>query len=266
MAQSIPVREGSLTSPRVRRITSEAPWHWLEAGWRDMLKTPLASLFYGLVFVIMGYYLTNMVAEQFHLALALTAGFLLVGPFLAMGLYDLSHCLEQGKPATLGGSLLAWRSNLMAILLFGIMIGIVLIIWVRASAVLFGTFLLSDTPSVDTNTASIFFSGDGLRFLLVFALIGAILAGVVFTISVVSIPMLLDRQVDFIIAVETSIAAVRANPGPMILWAALIVLFTGVGLVPIPYLNIAPGLLVTMPLIGHATWHAYRDVVEPAKT
>ena len=102
MAQSIPVREGSLTSPRVRRITSEAPWHWLEAGWRDMLKTPLASLFYGLVFVIMGYYLTNMVAEHFHLALALTAGFLLVGPFLAMGLYDLSHCLEQGKPATLG--------------------------------------------------------------------------------------------------------------------------------------------------------------------
>ena len=96
-------------------------------------------------------------------------------------------------------------------------------------------------------------------------MIGAILAGVVFTISVVSIPMLLDRPVDFIIAVETSIAAVRVNPGPMILWAALIVLFTGVGLIPIPYLNVAPGLLVTMPLIGHATWHAYRDVVEPAK-
>ncbi len=265
MAQSIPVIEGSLTGPRVRIITTEHPWHWLEAGWRDMVKTPLASFFYGTVFVVMGYFLTHFIAERFHLSLALTAGFLLVGPFLATGLYDLSRRIERGEPPSLGASMLAWRSNLMAFLLFGIAIGLVLIVWARLSAVLFGAFFLSDNPTVDPEAAHIFFSGDGLRFLLVFTVVGAILAGVVFAISVVSIPMLLDRPIDVITAVVTSITAVRVNPGPMFLWAALIVLFTGVGLIPLPFINLSLGLLITMPLIGHATWYAYRDLVEPEK-
>ncbi len=258
MAPSIPVIESSLTTPRVRRVTFDQPWEWLAAGWRDTWNTPLASLFYGLVFVVMGYYLTAMVKERFHLALALTTGFLLVGPFLAMGLYDLSRRLEKREPATLLASLFAWRGNTMAILLFGIVIGLIMIVWARLSALLFAAILLSSTPAVENTTANIFFSGDGLKFLIVFIAVGAVLAGLVFTISVVSIPMLMDRKIDFITAVLTSITAVRANRGPMFLWAALIVIFTGVGLATF-YL----GLAITMPLIGHATWHAYRDLVEP---
>jgi uncharacterized membrane protein len=265
MAQSIPVIEGSLTTPRVRVITTEHPWHWLEAGWKDMLQTPLASFFYGAVFVVMGYILTHVVIEKFQYTLAFTAGFFLVGPFLATGLYDLSRRLEKGEPATLGASMLAWRNNTLAFLLFGIAVGILLIIWARLSAVLFGT-IVSASPTVDTNSAQLFFSGDGLNFLLVFTVVGAVLAGVVFTISVVSIPMLLDRKTDFIMAVVTSVTAVQANPGPMVLWAVLIVMFTGVGLIPLPmFLNLSPGLIITMPLIGHATWYAYRDLVEPEK-
>jgi uncharacterized membrane protein len=266
MAQSIPVIEGSLTTPKVRIITTEHPWHWLEAGCRDMLKTPLASFFYGAVFVVMGYILTNVVVEKFQYALAFTAGFFLAGPFLATGLYDLSRRLEKGERASLGTSMLAWRHNTLAFLLFGIMVGIILIIWARLSAVLFGALFLSDNPTVDPNAAQLFFSGDGLKFLLVFVLVGAVLAGVVFVISVVSIPMLLDCKTDLITAVVTSVTAVQANPGPMALWAALIVMFTGVGLIPLPFLNLSLGLIITMPLIGHATWYAYRDLVEPEKT
>jgi uncharacterized membrane protein len=101
------------------------------------------------------------------------------------------------------------------------------------------------------------FSGSGLTFLLVFLVVGAIIAAAVFAISVVSIPMMLDRKTDLVTAVLTSLAAVRANPWPMVLWAALIVIFTGIGL-----MTFYIGLALALPLIGHATWHAYRDLVE----
>ena len=94
-------------------------------------------------------------------------------------------------------------------------------------------------------------------YALIFVLVGAIIAAAVFAISVVSIPMMLDRKTDFVTAVLTSLTAVRANPGPMVLWAALIVIFTGIGL-----LTFYLGLALALPLIGHATWHAYRDLVE----
>ncbi|MCP5420822.1 MAG: DUF2189 domain-containing protein [Gammaproteobacteria bacterium] len=256
MVETIPVIEGSLTTPRVRRITLDHPWQWLMAGWKDTLRTPFASLFYGAAFVFMGYFVTFIVTQSFQMALALTTGFMLAGPFLAMGLYDLSRALEKDETPSLFQSLFAWRHNLMAILLFGIAIGLIMIIWARLSALLFAAIFLDTTSSVDSSAANIFFSGDGLVFLLVFAAVGAVLSLLVFSISVVSIPMMLDSDTDVITAVATSVLAVKVNVGPMILWAALIVVFTGVGLATF-YL----GLAITMPLIGHATWHAYRDIV-----
>jgi uncharacterized membrane protein len=264
MPQSVPVIESSLTTPRVRRITMDHPWAWLAAGWRDSWETPVGSLFYGAIFAAMGYFLTQMVKERFHLALALVTGFLLVGPFLAMGLYDLSRRLEKREPPTLIGSMLAWRNNPLALLLFGIVVGLLMIVWARLSALLFAVSFLSTTPVIEGTVADIFFSGEGLRFLIVFAVVGAIIAALVYTLSAVSVPMLLDRKTDFITAVLTSITAVRTNPGPMFLWGALIVTFTAVGLAT--FFVFYAGLAITVPLIGHATWHAYRDLVEPEKT
>lgn len=261
MAQSIPVLEGTLTGPRVRLITAEHPWHWLEAGWRDTLKSPVSSVFYGIVFTLMGYYLLHMVQYRFHLALALTASFFLVGPLLATGLYDISRHLERGESITLIDSLLSWTANTKGFALFGIAIGLIMIVWVRLSGVMFGVTMQGATINVESDITSLYFSGDGLRFLIVFAVVGAMLATLVFSISVVSIPMMLDCKTDIITAIVTSITAVRANPGPMALWAALIVIFTGVGLATF-YI----GLAITMPLVGHATWYAYRDLVEPGKT
>ena len=257
MTDTIRVVESSLITPKVRIIATDRPWEWLGAGWKDLWQAPAASIPYGLIFMIMGYILVYLVEAQFHYALALTTGFLLAGPFLAMGLYDISRRLQMGEPATLGHALTAWRHNTMPILLFGIAIGLLMIVWARLSAVLFGLIITGQNMTLSSAVSQIFFSGSGLTFLLVFIGVGAVIAAVVFAISVVAIPMMLDRKIDFITAVLTSLTAVRANPGPMALWAALIVVFTGIGLI-----SFYIGLVIALPLIGHATWHAYQELVD----
>jgi uncharacterized membrane protein len=257
MTDTIPVVESSLTTPMIRIIAIDRPWEWLGAGWKDLWQAPAASISYGLIFMIMGYVLVYLVEAQFHYALALTTGFLLAGPFLAMGLYDISRRLQMGEPATLRHALTAWRHNTMPILLFGILIGLLMIVWARLSAVLFGVIAASHSMTLNSTVSQLFFSGSGLTFLLVFIGVGAVIATVVFAISVVAIPMMLDRKIDFIMAVLTSVTAVRANPGPMALWAALIVIFTGIGLI-----SFYIGLVIALPLIGHATWHAYQELVD----
>lgn len=257
MVASIPVVESSLGSPKVRIVPIEQPWEWLGAGWKDLWRAPTTSISYGLLFVAMGYLLVYLIEAQFQYALALTTGFLLAGPFLSMGLYDISRRLEAGEPATLTHALLAWRRNVLPILMFGGLIGMLMIIWARLSAVLFGVIVGGRNLTLGDSAAQLFFSGSGLIFLIVFTLVGAIIATLVFVISVVSIPMMLDRKTDFVTAVLTSITAVRVNLWTMVLWAALIAIFTGIGLVTF-YL----GLAVVLPLIGHASWHAYQDIVE----
>ncbi|MCB1776700.1 MAG: DUF2189 domain-containing protein [Candidatus Competibacteraceae bacterium] len=257
MTDTIRVVESSLITPKVRIIATERPWEWLGAGWNDLWRAPMVSIPYGLIFMIMGYILVYLVEAQFQYALALTTGFLLAGPFLAMGLYDISRRLQMGEPATLRHALTAWQHNTVPILLFGIMIGLLMIIWARLSALLFGLIVTGQHMTLSSAASQIFFSGSGLTFLLVFIGVGAVIATVVFAISVVAIPMMLDRKVDFITAVLTSLTAVRANPKPMALWATLIVVFTGIGLI-----SFYIGLVIALPLIGHATWHAYQELVD----
>ena len=255
MTTAIPVIESSLSSPRVRAVSVDRPWEWLGAGWKDLWRAPATSISYGLIFVIMGYILVYLVINRFHFALALTTGFLLAGPFLAMGLYDISRRLEAGETPSLSRALTAWRHNALPILLFGLLIGLLMIVWVRLSALLFAVIVRD--LSLGNSVSELFFSGSGLTFLIVFTLVGAVVAAVVFVVSVVSIPMMLDRKIDFIMAVLTSVAAVRVNTITMVTWAALIVVFTGIGLATF-YI----GWAIAMPLIGHASWHAYRDLVE----
>ena len=246
--------------PQVRKIDLDRPWAWLAAGWRDLREAPGVCLSYGLMFAAAGALLTVMiwVYEVFYLVLPLTAGFMLMGPILAVGLYEVSRRLESGERTALGEALVAWRRNVSQIALMGVALMLFLLAWIRLATIIFAMFFSSNPPRPETALfiEDVFLSIESLPFLIVGTTVGGLLAATVFAISAISIPLLLDRQVNVITAITTSLSVVQKNFWAMALWAWLIVIFIGVGLA-----TAYVGLMVTVPLIGLATWHAYRDCV-----
>jgi uncharacterized membrane protein len=258
MAEAVPVF--TTTPPRVRKIELDRPWSWLAAGWRDLRRAPQVSLAYGVVFALAGYAITLGLwwLGLVYLILPMMCGFLIVGPLLAVGLYEVSRRLEAGEPVSLGAALMAWRRNGSQIGLMGIVLLLLLFAWVRLAALLFMLFFGLEPPSVAHLFAQTFLNPDALPFLIVGTVIGGALAALAFAISAISIPFLLDRpESNVFTAIATSVTAVRENPATMLFWAVLVAGFSAAGLITL-YL----GLIVILPLIGHATWHAYRDLVE----
>lgn len=245
-------------SPPIRSVGVDRPWTWLARGWRDLAACPTISLSYGLVFALCGIALLLLTreAQMWYVALPLAAGFMLLGPVLAVGLYDVSRRRECGEPVTFSLTAVAWRRNPTQLALMALALMLFFLVWIRLATLIFALFYGYRTPPLDTLVQQAFFSTDSLAFLIAGNLTGAVLAILVFAISAVSIPMLLDRDVNAVSAVCTSLRAVQENPGAMAVWGALIVLFTAAGMVVFFI-----GLIVAMPLIGHATWHCYRDLV-----
>ncbi|NBB83829.1 MAG: DUF2189 domain-containing protein [Alphaproteobacteria bacterium] len=246
--------------PAIRQLDMEQPWQWLAAGWRDLRAAPSASLPYGLVFAVIGIVLTILITvyDVFYVALPIAAGFMLVGPIAAVGLYDISRRLAAGKEPTLGNALGAWRVNTSQVAFFGVVLLVINLAWVRLAFLIFMLFFSGRPPRPEVEgLIDVFFQPSSIAFLATGTAVGAVLAALTFAISAVSIPMLLDRpNTNVIQAMATSFEAVRQNPGPMFLWAWLIVLFIAAG-IAIGFI----GLIITLPLIGHATWAAYKAVV-----
>jgi uncharacterized membrane protein len=243
--------------PAVRIIRADAPARWLKRGWGDLRAAPLASLFYGVVLALMGVVIGRFVGQAAY-ELAFVTGFLLVGPFLAMGLYDVSRRRERGEAVRLAPTLTAWRANLPAIGFYALILALLMAVWIRVSVVVVALFFEGGMPTVQTLLRDISTSENGLFFLFAYAAAGAGFALLVFATSVVSLPMLLDREkMDTLTAMISSFNAVRLNFWPMVLWALLIVLLTVIG-----FATFYLGLIVALPVIGHATWHAYREVIE----
>ena len=236
----------------------DRPWTWLAAGWRDFLSAPKVGLAYGAIFAGFGLVITAgaWAAGVIYLTLPLAAGFMLIGPILAVGLYDTSRRLALGERPTIAQAAAAWKGNSTQIALLGVLLLIIFLFWIRVASLLFALFFSKSALSLGHLIDETLFSLNGISFLVVGSLIGAVLAIGVFAVSVVSVPMLLDRPVNVFTAVATSIEVARRNPKTMALWAGLIVLFTGVGLV-----TFYVGLVVALPLLAHASWHAYRDTV-----
>lgn len=258
MAEAVPV---FVPQPiRIRKIEIDRPWSWLAKGWQDLRATPAVGLAYGVLAAVTGYLLTfGLIAvDMIYLLLPLAAGFLLVGPLLTVGLYETSRRSEQGLPTSLFDALLAFRRNALQIALMGVALMIFFFAWIRIATLLFFLYWGLEPPSVENLIVDTFLSPKGWPFLVIGTAIGGVLAFLAFSISVVSIPLLLDREdANVIEAIAASVRAVQANFGPMLLWAGLIAVFVVFGLVT-AYL----GLIVTLPVIGHASWHAYRDLVE----
>ena len=241
--------------PQIRRVTVRAPLRWVVAGWRDFTRAPAASAFYGVAFALMGWLISLVFRHAYEYTSALTAGFLLVGPFVATGLYDISRRLAHGETITLRPTLTAWKANVGAFGLFALVLTVILLVWARASLVTFALFFSTGMPTLSGFLQRVM-SVEHLDFVLTYLAVGLVFAAIVFAISVVSVPMMLDRGTDTIVAALTSVRALAANPAPLICWAALIVLLIGIG-----FATLFIGLVVTAPIVGHATWHAYRDLV-----
>jgi uncharacterized membrane protein len=242
--------------PGVRTVAATAPFAWLAAGWRDFRASPLPSAFYGACFAAMGWLIVLTFRHAYEYVAALVTGFFLVGPFLAIGLYDLSRRRERGMPAWLAPTLDAWRGSAGAIGIFALVLGVILLVWARASLIVFALFYTGEMPSVAGFLGQIV-SPDNLEFLAAYVCVGGFFALLVLAISVVSVPMMLDRDTDGVGAVLTSLRAFGANVPAMILWGALIVALIAAG-----FALFFAGLVVAVPVIGHATWHAYRALVE----
>jgi uncharacterized membrane protein len=244
--------------PEIRKVDLGRPWQWIAAGWQDLARAPGVSLCIGAMFALAGYGLSLGLwfAGLLYLVLPLAAGFMLLGPLLAVGLYDVSRRHMAGEPVSLGRVLRAFSRNPRQFALMAFILLLVLLTWMRIAAVIFMLYWGLEPPSLEDLVVNTFLRPESLPFLVFGTAVGALFAGLVFAISAVSLPMLLDRPVDVMTAIVTSVRAVIANPKPMLLWAALIVGFAGAGLITL-YL----GLIVTVPLIGYATWHAYKDII-----
>jgi len=246
--------EASVFSLKLADLTAADPFRWLALGWKDFTACPKVGLFYGACFFVMGHALWYVFQAAPAYVLALSAGFLLMGPFLCLGIYDASRAIEDGRRPSLRASLASWRPTKGTMAIFAGVLLILEMLWGRASLVVFAV-TFNTMPSTENLLAELV-RIENIEFLITYTVVGAIFAGLIFVTSAISIPMILDRQTDAISSGLTSIRACLQNPGVMLLWGALITIT--VVLAMLPWFL---GLLLAGPVLGHATWHAYRGIV-----
>lgn len=231
------------------------PFRWLRRGLHDVMAAPGSALFYGAWFWGMALVLGWVFRTRPEYTMSLASGCLLLGPFLAMGLYDTSRRREAGQPPDLGQSITCWDAHMGSMGMLVLVLVVLELLWGRASLVVFAVFFNTGMPST-TGVMEAIFNPSNWGFVAVYMAVGGVFAALVFSISVVSIPMILDRDTDALTAGITSMRVVIENTAVMLLWGLLISLVVAVSL----WLWGA-GLLLAGPLLGHASWHAYRGAV-----
>jgi uncharacterized membrane protein len=248
--------------PVVRRITIADVVEALAAGLRDFQAAPLYGLMFGAIYAVGGLavVLSATVLGLSYLAYPLAAGFALIGPFVAIGFYEVSRDREAGRTTSLKSIWLSIRSHselgwMAFVTLF------IFIMWMYQARFLVALFfgLNASFVTLQQFIAVVLTTSEGLLFLLVGNVIGAALSLILFSLTAVSFPLLLERDdVDFVTAMITSVRAVVMSPVPMIGWATIVVMLLIISAMPL-FL----GLLVTLPVLGHTTWHLYRRIVVP---
>jgi uncharacterized membrane protein len=242
----------------VRRVAFDAPWRWLAAGWRDLWSAPAISLGCGAAFAAIAYIFVLELSQidALPLLLPLAGGFLLMAPLFAVGFYEVSRMRERGESASLRDMLQAAYEARGRLAFFGVALLLLFFFWMQIASLLFMLFFgNADFPPAERFVPTLLFTPHGLGLLVTGTAVGAVFAMTAFAISAISVPMLLDRDVDVVTAMRASVEAVRLNPPAMLLWAALIAGLTTAGLV-----TLFAGLAIVFPLCGYATWRAYRDL------
>ncbi len=246
--------------PAVRRIGGADLRDVLGRGFADFRADPTHYVFLCAIYPIVGLILWKLVAggEVFHLAFPLAAGFALIGPFAAIGLYELSRRREQGMEIHWWDAFQVFRSpSIGAIMKLGVLLAAIFVVWLVAAEFIYRFTVGAEAPATAGQfLLDVFTTWRGWVLIVFGNGVGFLFAVVVLTISAVSFPLLVDRDASVETAVRTSVAAVRANPATMALWGLIVA--AGLVIGSIPFLL---GLAVVMPVLGHATWHLYRRVV-----
>jgi uncharacterized membrane protein len=240
----------------INPIRFSDPLRWLGMGLRDMVAQPLISLCFGFCFWLMALILLAVFKSNPEYTLSAVSGCLLMGPFLAMGLYDVSMHMERGEPPTMGSSLTCWETHLKSMGML-IMVMIVLeLLWGRASLVVFAVFFNTGGMPTTATVLEAVFNPQNWEFIVAYICVGGFFAGLVFASMMVSIPMILDRDTDAITACITSLRVFVDNTAVSVFWGLLIATLSVLAMLPS-----ASGLLVVGPWLGFASWHAYRASV-----
>lgn len=239
----------------IRRVPALQPLQWLNRGWDDLKAIGAPGLAHGTLIAILGGVLLMLGSTHLYLTAAAISGYLLVGPVMTTGLCELARRHAAGESLSFDDSLQALTRNPDGLTHFGGILALIALVWFALSATLLQSVFATATPSL----AVALWGGSAAvspQQILGYLGVGAILAGIVFCFSIVAVPLIIDRNATASEAIRASARATLANLPALILWAALIV-----GLTVIGFVTFLLGMIVIAPLLGYATWHAYRDLV-----
>ncbi len=243
----------------VNKVGLLAPFSWVRDGFRDLLRCQFSSIFYGVAFALAGWTIAFFYGSAYWLTLGATGAFMLGGPLLMIGLYALSRQRERGEEPHLLPTLTSWRGNMSNLGLFALVIGVLTLIWARASLVIFAVLYDSGPPTADAFIGELL-SFNNVQFVITYMLVGGLFASFIFAVSIIAVPLMFDQGKDAISAMLLSLAVVAKNPLVMIVWAALLVFLIGIG-----FSTGFLALIYTAPIAGHASWHAYRSLIPRPK-
>jgi uncharacterized membrane protein len=239
----------------IRRVPARQAVEWLNRGWEDVRQIGAAGIAQGALIAILGGVLLMLGSTHMYLIAAAVTGYLLVGPIMTTGLCELARRREAHQSLSFDDSLQALTRNPEGLTHFGGILGLIAVLWFILSVILLESVMSAPAPSL----AVALWGGASMLTpsqLLSYVVCGGVLAAIVFAVSVVAVPLLIDRHASASDAIRTSLRATLANLPAMLLWAFLIV-----GLTAIAFLTALVGMVVVAPLLGYATWHAYRDLV-----
>jgi uncharacterized membrane protein len=240
----------------VRRVPKEHASEWLRRGWDDLRHLRGASLAHGVLIAMLGAVLLGLGSSHPYFIAAAVSGYLLIGPIMMTGVCELSRRRAAGEPVGFEESLQALTRNPRGLLQFGAMLAGIAVLWFVASEVMLRSILHVSGPEFAAVLWGGFTDTASRAQVLAYVGSGAVLAAIVFTVSVVAVPLIIDQRASAAAAMWVSIKATLSNVPAMLLWGALIVALTTFG-----FLTLLVGMIVVAPLLGHATWHAYRDLV-----
>lgn len=256
MATHAPKVDHGLRIPQINHVEAMAPLRWLKEGLNDFREHPGPSLFYGALVTLAGLLIAFAGVSRPIFLLTAISGYLLVAPLLAAGIYELTRQREEGVAhPTLRDSWHGLQKDASGVINYGIVLALAFLLWERVATIIFALFYGGEISSFDAFVRNFSVSGELMMVMVIWAVAGALLASMVFALTVVGIPMIVDKKVDIITAMVTSVKTAQANVPAMMVWAAIIVVLSLLG-----WATMMVGLLFIMPLLGHATWCAYREL------